>query len=33
MLTSKGTWKLVVYHAADSKNAATYGSPDYVVVK
>ncbi len=31
--TSKGTWKLVAYHAADSKNAATYGSADYVTVK
>jgi hypothetical protein len=32
-LTSKGTWKLVAYHAADSKNAKTYGSADYVKVK
>ncbi len=32
-LTSKGSWKLVAYHAADSKNAKTYGSTDYVKVK
>jgi len=32
-LTSKGKWKLVAYHAADSKNARTYGSADYVTVK
>lgn len=32
-LTSKGTWKLVAYHAADSRNAKTYGSPDYVKVR
>jgi hypothetical protein len=32
-LTSKGYWKLVVYHKADSKNAATYGSADIVYVK
>lgn len=32
-LTSKGKWKLVAYHAADSRNGKTYGSPDYVTVK
>lgn len=32
-LTSKGVYKLVAYHYQDSKNAATYGSPDYVTVK
>ena len=32
-LTSKGKWKLVAYHAADSKNAKTYGSADYFTVK
>jgi len=31
-LTSTGRWKLVAYHAADSKNAKTYGSPDFVIV-
>ncbi|PKQ16457.1 MAG: hypothetical protein CVT67_04820 [Actinobacteria bacterium HGW-Actinobacteria-7] len=31
--TSKGYWKLRSYHAADSKNAATYGSYDYFKVK
>ena len=30
---SKGMWAVKVYHAADSKNAATYGSTDYVAVK
>lgn len=33
VLGSKGRWKLVVYHAADAKNAATYGAADYVRVK
>ena len=28
-----GTWKLRAYHAKDSKNAATYGSSDYLRVK
>jgi len=32
-LTSKGYWKLVAYHKADSKNAATNGSSDIVYVK
>ena len=32
-LPSRGYWKLVAYHAGDSANAGTYGSPDYVVVK
>lgn len=32
-LTSKGSWKLVAYHAADARNARTFGSADYVTVK
>jgi hypothetical protein len=32
-LTSRGYWKIVVLHAADQRNAATYGSADYVRVK
>ncbi len=32
-LTSRGTWKLVAYHGADSRNAKTYGSADYVKVR
>jgi hypothetical protein len=32
-LKSRGTWKLVAYHAADSRNIATFGSADYVVVR
>ncbi len=32
-LPSKGAWKLVAYHAADSSNAATWGSADYLTVK
>ena len=31
-LTSRGTWKLVAYHASDTNNAKTYGSADYVRV-
>ncbi len=29
----KGTWKLIALHAADSSNAQTYGSTDYVTVR
>ena len=29
-LSSKGYWKLVAYHATDSTNYKTYGSPDYL---
>lgn len=32
-LTSKGKWKLVAYHYADTRNAATYGTADYVKVR
>lgn len=32
-LTSRGYWKLVVYHPTDTQNAGTYGSPDYVRVR
>ena len=32
-LPSKGTWKLVAYHAADANNAATSGSADFLTVK
>ncbi len=33
LASDRGTWKLVAYHAPDSRNDGTYGSPDYVVVK
>lgn len=32
-LTSRGYWKLVVFHAADARNESTYGSADYIRVK
>jgi len=31
--TSKGTWKLVAYHAADSRNATSIGVGDVFTVK
>ena len=31
--TSRGVWKIVAYHPTDSKNAATWGSTDYVRVR
>ncbi|HSK48796.1 MAG TPA: pre-peptidase C-terminal domain-containing protein [Coriobacteriia bacterium] len=31
--SSKGYWKFVAYHATDTTNYKTYGSPDYVRVK
>lgn len=33
VLSAKDDWKLVAYHATDSTNYKTYGSPDYVTVK
>lgn len=30
---SKGSWKLVAYHAKDGRNAKTYGAADYVRVR
>lgn len=33
LLSSNGNWKLVAYHAADTRNAAAYGDPDYVTVR
>ena len=32
-LTSRGRWKLVAYHGADSRNARTYSTTDYVKVR
>jgi hypothetical protein len=32
-LPYKGTWRVRAYHAADTKNAATWGSYDYLTVK
>ncbi len=31
--TSKGRWKLVAYHAADTMNAASSGTADYFRVR
>jgi hypothetical protein len=33
VLKSKGDYKLIAYHAADSLNAETFGSADYFTVK
>jgi hypothetical protein len=32
-LTSRGAWKLVPYHKADSRNYETFGKADYVTVR
>jgi hypothetical protein len=33
ILGQRGAWKLVAYHAADTRHAATSGSADYLTVK